>query len=171
MLRTSSGDEAARFDGPVTRVIFSPDRRLLAFAGTLRAVRLWDLKRSTAGPSLSQSEEIADIGFTPDAKHLATAGQAYTRVFSVAAGEEVARILDPETVGRVRFSSGDGKYLATNGAAGTRVWVWRSDDVVRKACARLARTIAGPQWPVATVEAFDARIASACPGGTAVASR
>ena len=171
VLRTSSGDEAARFDGPVTRVIFSPDSRLLAFAGTLRAVRLWDLKRSTAGPSISQSEEIADIGFTPDAKHIATAGQAYTRVFAVAAGDEVARILNPEPVGRVRFSSGDGKYLATNGAADTRVWVWRPDDVVRKACARLARTIAGPQWPVATVGAFDARIASACPGGTAVASR
>jgi TIR domain len=45
------------------------------------------------------------------------------------------------------------------------------EDLYGEQVTQLARTIAGPQWPAATVEAFDARIASACPGGTAVASR
>jgi WD40 repeat protein len=68
------------------------------------------------------------------------------QVLKVNSNEEIARIVHERGVNAAALSR-DGKFIATAGADGTaRVWLWRPEDLVHEACARLTRNLTHQEW-------------------------
>ncbi|MEV1000943.1 AAA family ATPase [Nonomuraea sp. NPDC050202] len=118
--RPDHGRERANI---VRRVAFTRDGARLAVAAG-KAVRLWDTatSRPLGGPIARQREPILDLGFSPDAKTLATVSyDNAARLWNVASGEQTAVIMD-RTAGfdSIAFSP-DGTRIATGGRTGRTV--------------------------------------------------
>jgi WD40 repeat protein len=67
-------------------------------------------------------------------------------VWDVASGRELARIPHDEGVLDAAFSP-DGKYIASGSYdRSARLWLWRAEDLVEEACARLTRNLSAEEW-------------------------
>jgi WD40 repeat protein len=107
----------------------SPDARVLVVASERGSVWIWDLEaREFRGPPLPHGERLSWVEFSPDGRHVATAGE-HARVWDLRTGEPVTPLLvhgppgeDLHGVEHVAFSP-DGSRVATASADGTvRVW-------------------------------------------------
>jgi WD40 repeat protein len=68
------------------------------------------------------------------------------KVWDAATGEEVARVGHEGRVWSVVFSP-DGHWVALGSADSTaRVWMWRPEDLIAGACARLPRNLTLEEW-------------------------
>jgi WD40 repeat protein len=131
-------------------VAFSPDGKYLASMDQNGEVGIWTTDDGKKIASIEHDEYVAQakIHFSPDSsKYLATGFGNKAQIWEVTTGKEVAR----REHGRgylwdVTFSP-DGKYLATASTDTTSgLWLWRPEDLINEACARLPRNLTPTEW-------------------------
>jgi len=109
--------------GGLTRVVFSPDGKILATSGQDKTVRIWDGETGKPGPVLVHDALVNRLSFNPDGTRLATAGLT-GRVWDVKTGKSIDLHLKTEGVVRSLNFSPDGKRLVSAGDdKALRVWV------------------------------------------------
>jgi RNA polymerase sigma factor (sigma-70 family) len=159
-LRTFAGDSG----GPVA---FSPDSKLLAFAGShsrvpkMERVRLCDLATGADVLTLAAGR-VSERAFSPDGRYLLTVGDDGLRLWELATGKEVLRRqtveqpghppVSPEMSGCLAFAS-DGRSVAT-GLPDTNLVIWDLAPTTRQKhklgaddLARLWSDLAGDDAP------------------------
>jgi WD40 repeat protein len=164
------------YPNEVKTIAFSPDGRYLAGTGSNKgkSIWVWEATSGRGVAYMSDEDSVNAIAFSPDGKYLATAsnekiarvwqipnssGREVTRInnfngkefrvqrtIGVREAVEVARITHEDYVVAVAFSP-DGKYLATASNDKTaQVQLWRREDLMAEACARLTRNLAEYEW-------------------------
>jgi WD40 repeat protein len=149
-----SGKELLRRRHPefIRALAFSPDGRALAIANGESGARLWSV---TTGEELSRvaaGEDVSFLQYSADGRYLMTSSAAgLIRLWEPDTGRELARIQEgasPEAV----LLSPDGRYAATareDSEAGTlsySLYLWRPEDLIEQACARLRRNLSRAEW-------------------------
>lgn len=112
-------------EAPVDCLAFDPAGKVLATAGILTDITLWDVpSRRKLGFLSGQASQINDVAFSPDGTRLASAGTDGVAVlWDVARRQPLHKLLGHRRpVFDVAFSR-DGRWLATAGADSTvRLW-------------------------------------------------
>ncbi len=151
---TSSGRELFRLShrSKVWSVAFSPAGEsltdtLVATASKDQTARVWETSSGKQIARFTHDDSVSAIAFTPDGKYLATASEDHTTgVWEIASGRQSAYLPHEDSVNGVVFSP-DGKYLATASMDGiARLWLWRSEDLIVEAQARLTRNLTQTEW-------------------------
>ncbi len=123
---------------------YSPDGRTLAVSDTRTkgeppiCVTLWEAAsgRERGGLDVGRVYAVAGLAFAPDGTMLAVGGDGWVRLFHLASGREVGRLVaDHGYVSSLTFSP-DGKRLAVGGDANTVLIA----DVVALTAAKLPKT-------------------------------
>jgi WD40 repeat protein/formylglycine-generating enzyme required for sulfatase activity len=107
----------------LTNVAFSPDKTLLATAGSDKLVKLWRVSDGGLVRTFSSATGVVNaLDFSPDGTRLAFAGADFTvRLYNVSDGSLVRSWADgTNVINGLRFSP-DGTRLATT-AANPKVW-------------------------------------------------
>lgn len=91
VVRTYVGEETGHIDA----VAFSSDGRY-ALAGSVDGIiRLWDVRTGVQVKKFTgHSDEITAVAFPPDGKRVLSGGDASTRLWDVATGEEIATMME-----------------------------------------------------------------------------
>lgn len=124
----------------VRAVAVSQNGKYLAAASD-QAVRVWTIDTAEKlGEDLVPGGAVSTIAFSPDGK-LATGGEPI-QIWDPANRRRLARL---PAAGRAAFTP-DGKYLVTAGDDSAQVWLWRPEELIDEACARLDRNLTDQEW-------------------------
>jgi len=118
--------------GDVSAVIYSPDGKLLATAGSDKKVILWEAATGKELLTLNgHNQTIEDIAFSPDGRVLATASDDKTvKLWDALSGQELRTLVGhKDIIWKVSFSA-DSKLLATGGSEITKVWDVNTGKVI-----------------------------------------
>ena len=127
-------------------VAFNPASTLVAL-GSLQGLAVFDVATGKKLHSLSNGQQVMDVAFSHDGKHLASASwDRVARVWDTKTFREQARLVHDTELWGIAFSP-DNKHVATNGMSSVaRVWLFQPADVVAEACARLTRNMSYSEW-------------------------
>jgi WD40 repeat protein len=105
-------------------VAFAPDGKLATgIGGRPGAVVLWDPVSGARVREYSSPDEIVQLAYSPDGRHLATASVDGLRVFELTAGKEVAKLVSHTDRPQVLTFSKDSAQLASVSVNGElKVW-------------------------------------------------
>jgi WD40 repeat protein len=126
-------------DDSVNTIAFSPDGKYLGTASKDKTARVWRIP-SSSGREITRTHSV-DIENSQTTKTLRV-----RQTIGVREAVEAARITHKDNVVAIAFSP-DGKYLATASNDKTaQVQLWRREDLMAEACARLTRNLAEYEW-------------------------
>ena len=143
----TSGQRMAtlKHESVVGSIAFSPDGKYVA-SRSGRVGVIWEWKSEKEVRRFPHEADVAALSYSSDGTTLATAAGNDARVWDVASGGELARVSHDQPVTRAVFSP-DGKILATAGNDGVvQLSLWRSQDLLDEACARLTRNLTPEEW-------------------------
>ncbi|MEW7992509.1 MAG: toll/interleukin-1 receptor domain-containing protein [Candidatus Thiodiazotropha sp.] len=136
----------------IRRLIISDSGNRLAVLGQgdKSVITIWDLGLRQPLTTITQESAITDASFDPGDAYLATSSSDFNaRIWDLSSGEQICQFSHDADVGRVSFSHGEGRYVASAGGRSDRccrVWLWQSADLVAEACARLNRDLTPEEW-------------------------
>jgi len=127
---------------PITSVVFSRDRRILATASKNGEVALWDATTGAHIRSLRHKDAVRSVAFSPDGRALASASaDRSVKLWDIEMGRELRTLQGhSDVVNAVAFSP-DSRILATASSDKT-VRLWNPET------GELIRTLAGHKAPV-----------------------
>jgi WD40 repeat protein len=126
-------------DDSVNTIAFSPDGKYLSTASKDKTARVWRIP-SSSGREITRTHSVS----AENSKTTTTL--RVRRTIGVEEAVEVTRITHEDNVVAVAFSP-DGKHLATASNDKTaQVQLWRREDLMAEACARLTRNLAEYEW-------------------------
>jgi WD40 repeat protein len=144
-IRSGQRMATLKHESAVGSIAFSPDGKYVASRSGKVAI-IWEWKDEKEVRRFSHEADVAALSYSSDGTTLATAAGNDARVWDVASGEELARVSHDQPVTHAVFSP-DGKTLATGGDDGVvQLSLWRSQDVLDEACARLTRNLTPQEW-------------------------
>jgi WD40 repeat protein/tRNA A-37 threonylcarbamoyl transferase component Bud32 len=120
-------------DGPVTRIVYSPDGRRLASASRDRSVRVWD---ATTGEQLltlsGHASVVSGLAYSPDGRRLVSIGGGNTRggervddgvkIWDALVGQEILTLHGAPGQAPCLAFAPDGRRLAAGGDAEVTIW-------------------------------------------------
>lgn len=145
----TDGHEVARLlhDNSVDKLAFAPDSTSLAVATDDGAVHLWSTGSGKELIRLWVGDKVANLMFGPDKGYMVVVGSAgRVSIWDITSGQEVSEIIHEQAVDNL-FIGPNGKYVITvtrNGSA--QLWLWRTEDLIAAACARLTRNLTEKEW-------------------------
>jgi WD40 repeat protein len=133
-------------DRRVKHLSFSASGTYLVTMTEDRFAWVWDLRTSSRIARIQLDPDARVRAVSHEGRYVATTAAAIARVWDVPSGREVARLVHAGTIHDLVFSA-DGRFIATASADHTaRVWLWRPEDLVTEACARLTRPLSPREW-------------------------
>lgn len=144
----ASGHRLASFvhEASVTAVAFSLDRELLITASEDRTVGVWEVPSGRRLASLAHEASVTAMAFSLDGRWLVTGCDDKTvRVWDFANSRQIMRLTHEENVSAVALSPHH-QYLATASGRVVKLWLYRPEDLIVKACSHLARNLTLEEW-------------------------
>jgi WD40 repeat protein len=128
---------------------FSDDGRRIVIVDEEGALIL-DATNGKQVARFPNSQGSIDAALTTDGRFLATATNEVAHIWDVKTGEERVRLTDMASGGtdhlsRVMFSH-DGKYLATAHSSDVRLWLWRREELLDRACRDVRSNLTQVEW-------------------------
>jgi WD40 repeat protein len=127
-------------------IAFNPTGTLLAL-GSKQGVTVFDVAAHKILRFLPIKQSVMDVAFSHDGKYLGCASwDGVAHVWETNTFSEEAYLPHVSELWGIAFSPDD-KHLATNGMSSVaRVWLYRTADVVEKACLQLTRNMSYQEW-------------------------
>jgi WD40 repeat protein len=133
-------------DRRVEHLSFSASGTYLVTMTEDRFAWVWDMRTRSRIARIQLDADARVRAVSHEGRYVATTAAAIARVWDVPTGREVARLVHAGTIHDLVFSA-DGRFIATASADHTaRVWLWRPEDLVAEACARLTRPLSRKEW-------------------------
>lgn len=165
----TSGQEIARIthESEVTFVGFSNDGRYIISIDSNEIAQIYEIRSEHSIDRIAIENGLMpiarviykygitsfDLGpylhysISPDGKYLiGTGDNGILQVWEIQTEREIIRLRQPEGIRSFTLSP-DGHYLITGGWDGTiRVWLYRPEDLIADACARVTRNLTRAEW-------------------------
>lgn len=133
-------------DGRITSVVFSPDGKWIASTDNA-SIRIWNPENGNEllNIPLNPFTGRTLLSFSPDGKWIMGNDENSIRVWEMPTGREISRITT-SLINSLDFSP-DGKWILSGGNDNAiRMWLWRPEDLIAEACARLPRNLTFAEW-------------------------
>lgn len=129
-------DAAGRARGTVTvqraALRLSHDGKVLGTASAMRVLALWDAHEGKPLKQWSAARPLRDVLFSPDGAHVADLDDGgAVRLWDIASGQRVARLVDGEVETPTFEASADGRTLVVGRSFEQRVWDLTASTVER----------------------------------------
>ena len=112
------------------------------------SARVWNIETGKEISRMIHEDQVNSVRFSPDGQYVVSGSSDNTaRVWEVVTGKEVYRMTHNAAVYVVAFSPPDGKYIVSGSADNSvRRWMWRPEDLIDEACARITRNLTQAEW-------------------------
>jgi WD40 repeat protein len=143
----ATGQEIARMTHVtgVTNAAFSPDAKNVVSVD-YETASVWEALTGREVLRLKGNSLLYGVAFSPDSQYVAVADDLDVHIWEIATGKEIAGISHEASVHAVAFSD-DNKYLISETLDHTvHRWLFRPDDLIADACARVTRNLTSAEW-------------------------
>jgi hypothetical protein len=154
----ATGREPRRLDSKCSAfdVAFAPSGDLLAVAAasdTCQSTRVWDLRSGAVAADLpyrnvpDQTGDVHVLFFSADSHRLVVAtGDHSVRIFDIQLGQQLSHLTFPDYPAAAAFVDG-GRALRTVSQDGVlRTSTLDTNELLRQACAKVARDLTAEEW-------------------------